>query len=210
MGNVGGSIYYGIKGARMAPKGARLQGSLSTVQARAPVLGGQFAIWGLAFACCDCTLSAVRQKEDPWNSIISGAATGGILAVRAGPRAMASAAVIGGVLLAMIEGIQIMMNKAIAPGVPSMDDHELARQQALAPPTTGGLFPSGGFGQSSPATTAPPPSDASAADPSPSSLYTGVSISDGTTTFQTEDSAPSDDGSSGSGGSWWPFGASSP
>ncbi|EJK54813.1 hypothetical protein THAOC_25526, partial [Thalassiosira oceanica] len=31
-------------------------------------------------------MSAVRQKEDPWNSIVSGAATGGVLAARAGPR----------------------------------------------------------------------------------------------------------------------------
>ena len=92
----------------MAPSGARLAGSLSAVQARAPVLGGQFAVWGGLFACFDCSLTAVRQKEDPWNSIISGATTGGILAARAGPQAMASAAVVGGVLLALIEGMGIM------------------------------------------------------------------------------------------------------
>jgi import inner membrane translocase subunit TIM17 len=104
MGAIGGGLWHTIKGARMAPKGARFAGSLSAVQARSPVLGGQFAVWGGLFACCDCTLTAVRQKEDPWNSIISGAATGGVLAARAGPRAMASAAVVGGVLLALIEG----------------------------------------------------------------------------------------------------------
>jgi import inner membrane translocase subunit TIM17 len=104
MGGIGGGLWHTIKGARMAPKGARFAGSLSAVQARSPVLGGQFAVWGGLFACCDCTLTAVRQKEDPWNSIISGAATGGVLAARAGPRAMASAAVVGGVLLALIEG----------------------------------------------------------------------------------------------------------
>ena len=41
---------------------------------------------------------------------MSGAATGGILAARAGPRAMASAAVVGGVILALIEGMGIWMN----------------------------------------------------------------------------------------------------
>ena len=92
----------------MAPAGARLAGSMSAVTARAPVLGGQFAVWGGLFACCDCTLTAVRQKEDPWNSILSGATTGGLLAARAGPQAMASAAVVGGVLLALIEGMGIM------------------------------------------------------------------------------------------------------
>jgi import inner membrane translocase subunit TIM17 len=104
MGAIGGGLWHTIKGARMAPAGARFAGSLSAVQARGPVLGGQFAVWGGLFACCDCTLTSIRQKEDPWNSIISGAATGGVLAARAGPRAMASAAVVGGVLLALIEG----------------------------------------------------------------------------------------------------------
>ena len=108
MGCIGGGLWHSIKGARMAPKGARLQGSLSAVVARSPVLGGQFAVWGGLFACCDCTLTAIRQKEDPWNSIMSGAATGGVLAARAGPQAMASAAVVGGVLLALIEGMGIM------------------------------------------------------------------------------------------------------
>ena len=105
MGNIGGGMWHSIKGARMAPSGARLAGSLSAVQARAPVLGGQFAIWGGIFACFDCSLTAIRQKEDPWNSIISGAATGGTLALRAGPQAAASAAAVGGVLVALIEGM---------------------------------------------------------------------------------------------------------
>merc|ERR1719183_2891254 len=90
-------------------------GSMTAMQARGPVLCGQFAVWGGLFACCDCSLTAIRQKEDPWNSIISGAATGGVLAARAGPRAMASAAAVGGVLLALIEGMGIWMNNYFAP-----------------------------------------------------------------------------------------------
>lgn len=109
MGAIGGGMWHMIKGARMAPTGARFAGSLSAIQARSPVLGGQFAVWGGLFACCDCTLTAIRQKEDPWNSIVSGAATGGVLAARAGPRAMASAAVVGGVLLALIEGESLFL-----------------------------------------------------------------------------------------------------
>jgi len=108
MGAIGGSAWHTIKGIRMSPKGAKMAGAVSAVTARAPVLGGQFAVWGGLFACCDCTLTAIRQKEDPWNAIMSGAATGGILAARAGPQAMASAAVVGGVLLALIEGMGIM------------------------------------------------------------------------------------------------------
>nr|GMD84037.1 mitochondrial import inner membrane translocase subunit TIM17-2-like [Ipomoea batatas] len=32
----------------------------------------------------DCSMVYVRQKEDPWNSIIAGAATGGVLSLRQG------------------------------------------------------------------------------------------------------------------------------
>merc|ERR1719491_373964 len=37
-------------------------GSMTGMQARGPVLGGQFAVWGGLFACCDCSLTAIRQK----------------------------------------------------------------------------------------------------------------------------------------------------
>jgi import inner membrane translocase subunit TIM17 len=184
----------------MAPTGARFAGSLSAVQARSPVLGGQFAVWGGLFACCDCTLTAIRQKEDPWNSIVSGAATGGVLAARAGPRAMASAAVVGGVLLALIEGMGIMFTKMMAPPVPTADDYEQAmRQDITAPPTAGGLFPSMGRGNSSNSSSAPP------AAPPPVSSEPYLE-SDGTTTFSTETSGGSDSGdsSSGSSSSWFP------
>ena len=190
MGNIGGGLWHSIKGARMAPAGARLAGSLSSVQARAPVLGGQFAVWGGLFACCDCTLTAVRQKEDPWNSIISGAATGGLLAARAGPRAMASAAAVGGVLLALIEGMGIMFTKMTAP--PSPDD--MLAQHAVdptAPPTAGGLFPIiSGPGTSNALTPRPPSPISSEVDPFSTE-----------TTFATEPSTTSDSSS----GSWWPF-----
>jgi len=190
MGNIGGGLWHAIKGARMAPAGARLAGSLSSIQARAPVLGGQFAVWGGLFACCDCSLTAIRQKEDPWNSIISGAATGGVLAARAGPRAMASAAAVGGVLLALIEGFGIMFTKMTA--LPSPDD--LLAQQAMdptAPPTAGGLFPSvGGMGSNSPLTARPPAP--SSVDGEPYSTET---------TFSREQTTVNDSSSS----SWWPF-----
>ncbi|CAG0926253.1 unnamed protein product, partial [Notodromas monacha] len=67
----------------------RLLGSLLAVKERAPIIGGSFAIWGGMFTTLDCSLAHLRGKEDPWNSIMSGAATGGILAARNGPAAMA-------------------------------------------------------------------------------------------------------------------------
>ncbi|CAH8550702.1 unnamed protein product [Heterobilharzia americana] len=78
---------------------------------RAPLVGGAFAIWGGMFTAVDCTLVFARQKEDPWNSITSGAITGAVLAIRHGPAAMVGQAVVGGIILAIIEGLGIMMNR---------------------------------------------------------------------------------------------------
>ena len=62
-----------------------------------------------------------KKQEDPWNSILSGATTGGILAARAGPKAMASAAVVGGFILALIEGMGIWMNNYFSMPPPGME-----------------------------------------------------------------------------------------
>ena len=84
MGAIGGGVFQSIKGFRNAPIGLsrRLAGSWSTVRTRAPVIGGNFAIWGGLFSTIDCTMIYIRKKEDPWNSITSGALTGAILSVR--------------------------------------------------------------------------------------------------------------------------------
>lgn len=133
MGAVGGSVWHGVKGFRNSPRGQALVGSVASVRARAPVLGGNFAVWGGLFASFDCTLAYLRQKEDSWNSIMSGAATGGVLAMRAGPKAAGRNALVGGVLLAVIEGFGIMINKAFAPGVPSAE--EMAKMDPNSPET---------------------------------------------------------------------------
>ena len=56
----------------------------------------------------------VRRKEDPWNAIGSGALTGAVLAARSGPSAAVSAAAIGAVLLALIEGVGIAITRMTA------------------------------------------------------------------------------------------------
>jgi import inner membrane translocase subunit TIM17 len=84
------------------------------VKQRAPVLGGNFAIWGATFSSFDCALIALRQREDPWNSIASGALTGGVLAARGGPGAAFRSAIVGGILLALIEGMGIALNRLFA------------------------------------------------------------------------------------------------
>jgi hypothetical protein len=62
MGAIGGGIWYLMKGSWTAPRNTKFIGGITAVQARAPVLGGQFAVWGGLFACCDCSLTAIRQK----------------------------------------------------------------------------------------------------------------------------------------------------
>nr|GEZ82803.1 hypothetical protein [Tanacetum cinerariifolium] len=90
----------------------------------APRLGGSFAVWGGLFSTFACTMVYVRQKEDPWNSIIAGAATGGFLSMRQGLGPASRSTMFGGVLLAMIEGAGIMLNKLMSapPNLPPIEE----------------------------------------------------------------------------------------
>jgi len=139
MGAIGGGLFSLIKGWRNAPIGARVQGSIAAVKTRAPVLGGNFAVWGGMFSTFDCCLMAARGKEDPWNSIGSGALTGAVLMARAGPGAMARSAAVGGILLALIEGVGIMITRMTAeqfkPVMPQMpaDPSQLPPVQVSPP-----------------------------------------------------------------------------
>lgn len=139
MGAVGGSVWHFVKGWRNSPAGSAWSGAVEQLKVRAPIVGGNFAVWGGLFAVFDCSLSGVRQKEDPWNSIIAGAATGGLLAARAGPKAAGKNALVGGVLLALIEGLGILITKMMAPPLPSKTD--MKHGDATAPPTQPGLAP---------------------------------------------------------------------
>ncbi|XP_030384438.1 mitochondrial import inner membrane translocase subunit Tim17-B [Scaptodrosophila lebanonensis] len=149
MGCIGGGIFQALKGFRNAPSGLgrRLVNSMVTVKSRSPVIAGNFAAWGGMFSTIDCTLVHFRKKEDPWNSIISGAATGGILAARNGLAAMAGSAIIGGVLLSLIEGVGIIFTRISADQfrnpTPPVDDPSALLDEA---PVSKGPF---GFGGSS-------------------------------------------------------------
>ncbi|XVE70988.1 hypothetical protein DITRI_Ditri10aG0113900 [Diplodiscus trichospermus] len=121
MGAVGGAAFHFLKGTYNSPSGARLIGGTQAVRMNAPRVGGSFAVWGGLFSTFDCTMVYIRQKEDPWNSIIAGAATGGFLSMRQGFGAASRSAMFGGVLLALIEGAGIMLNKFLSqPQMPIM------------------------------------------------------------------------------------------
>ena len=133
MGAIGGGIYHMYKGARNSPSGARMVGGFEAIRREAPRMGGAFAVWGGLFSTFDCALVAVRKKEDPWNSIASGALTGGFLALRKGPRQTATQAAIGGALLAMIEGFGIMLTRAMAPPAPGLEQPMDMQMQTSSP-----------------------------------------------------------------------------
>lgn len=67
-------------------------------------------MWGGCFSSVDCLLLYYRQQDDPWNAICSGFVTGGILQIRSGPQSAFRNAMIGGVMLALIEGVSVAMN----------------------------------------------------------------------------------------------------
>uniref|UniRef100_A0A3P9J0B7 Translocase of inner mitochondrial membrane 17 homolog B (yeast) n=1 Tax=Oryzias latipes TaxID=8090 RepID=A0A3P9J0B7_ORYLA len=107
MGAIGGGVFQAVKGFRNAPAGVahRLKGSTNAIF---------FAVWGGLFSTIDCGLVRLRGKEDPWNSITSGALTGAVLAARSGPLTMVGSAMMGGILLALIEGFGILLTRYTA------------------------------------------------------------------------------------------------
>lgn len=139
MGAVGGGGWNTLKGLRDSPRGEKMLGGASACRREAPKIGGSFAVWGGLFSTFDCALYYARGKEDPWNSIASGALTGGFLSLRRGLGGAARSAAVGGVLLAMIEGIGIMLTRAMAPPPPpGLGPPEPHPQQPSPSPGGGG------------------------------------------------------------------------
>ncbi|XP_039788409.1 mitochondrial import inner membrane translocase subunit TIM17-1-like [Panicum virgatum] len=138
MGAVGGAAFHFLKGVYNSPNGHRLAGGATSARMLALRLGGSFAVWGGLFSTFDCALVYAREKEDPWNSIASGAATGGQLAMRQGLLAAGRSAVFGSALLALIEGAGIMLNRVLV--VPPLPE-ELLQPGQHAPPSFLGVSP---------------------------------------------------------------------
>lgn len=58
----------------------------------------------------DCLLIHYRQKDDPWNAVMAGFITGGVLAIRGGASQAFKQAMMGGMILAIIEVASNLMN----------------------------------------------------------------------------------------------------
>uniref|UniRef100_J3LPT0 Uncharacterized protein n=1 Tax=Oryza brachyantha TaxID=4533 RepID=J3LPT0_ORYBR len=125
MGAVGGTAYHFIKGARNSPNGHRLSGGSQAARMSAPRTAGGFAAWGCLYSAFDCAFVYARRKEDPWNSILAGGATGAVLSLRHGMLASGKAALFGAAILALIEGSGIMITRTMAtlPPLPPEDSH---------------------------------------------------------------------------------------
>ena len=134
LGAVGGGLWHFVKGYRNAPRHARLAGGLTAARVRAPILGGNFGVWGGLFAVFDCTLAYGRGVEDPWNAIAAGGLTGGVLAARAGPRAIGRNALMGVVLIALIEGAGIAIHKFTMSRMLAMQGGGKVEKDTLEPP----------------------------------------------------------------------------
>ena len=139
LGAVGGGIWHFVKGYRNAPRHARLAGGLTAARVRAPILGGNFGVWGGLFAVFDCTLAYGRGVEDPWNAIAAGGLTGGVLAARAGPRAIGRNALMGVVLIALIEGAGIAIHKFTMSRMLAMQGGGKVEKDTLEPPVPPGF-----------------------------------------------------------------------
>jgi len=123
-----GSLWNTIKGYRENPS-ARWEGVKRSVRTNAPRLGGNFAAWGTLFSMSECTLVGIRHQDDAWNRIAAGAFTSGALALRGGKGAILRGAIVGGSLLALIEGVSFMMGRMMGGGMQPSPEEEMLRQQ---------------------------------------------------------------------------------
>jgi len=152
-GMVIGTVWHGFAGLRHAPSGSRLKSSASRIASRVPVMAGGFAMWAMTYSLYECAFSSARGKEDMWNPIMSGAMTGGTLALRAGPRVAAGQFVLGGAILAGIEGFSVWVNRYFIP----MMSQDATKQDWLEPPVdvlwkhrhSSGISSSGSLGSGS-------------------------------------------------------------
>lgn len=92
-------------------------------------------MWGGLFSSMDCLLIWYRQADDPYNAIAAGFATGGILAIRGGAAVAFKQAMMGGMILLLIECVGNMMTSIMTrqqhQAQAEAQRQELARMRAM-------------------------------------------------------------------------------
>eukprot|EP00828_Plagiopyla_frontata_P007893 TRINITY_DN1382_c0_g1_i1.p2 TRINITY_DN1382_c0_g1~~TRINITY_DN1382_c0_g1_i1.p2 ORF type:complete len:199 (+),score=34.97 TRINITY_DN1382_c0_g1_i1:240-836(+) len=111
MGCFSGCINYFFKGMWYSPKNERILGGVMLSKKRAPILGGNFALWGGLFSATECTMIHLRKKQDYLNSVVSGFTTGWILAIRSGWRVACRNAFVGSVIMGCIQMVEVGIMK---------------------------------------------------------------------------------------------------
>lgn len=106
-----GSIWYFLKGAYYSVRKERFRGGIQLLASRAPILGGNFGMWGCIFAASTCAMTYMRNKEDMLNSVVGGATTGFILSIRAGFRNAIRASIFGALFLGIIEVVMVVYQR---------------------------------------------------------------------------------------------------
>mmetsp|Transcript_9805 Transcript_9805/g.17735 ORF Transcript_9805/g.17735 Transcript_9805/m.17735 type:complete len:141 (+) Transcript_9805:137-559(+) len=110
VGCCGGFAYTFVHGLRNNPSGHRVSGAFGAARARAPQLGGTFAMWSGIFHCFECAVSKRHGDVEPQrrsviDAGICGFLTAGLLSVRQGPRAASTNAVVGGLCVVLVDAI---------------------------------------------------------------------------------------------------------
>lgn len=108
MGCIGGFLWHGVQSFRNFPKGQRLAGSLATASTKAPTLGGHFAQWAAVYSSVECVITqrhGTPNSRTAMDGIASGFFTAGILSARFGTKIAGRTAVVGGLVLAVVEAV---------------------------------------------------------------------------------------------------------
>uniref|UniRef100_A0A7S1AI36 Mitochondrial import inner membrane translocase subunit TIM22 n=1 Tax=Noctiluca scintillans TaxID=2966 RepID=A0A7S1AI36_NOCSC len=109
-----------VGGLRNNPRGHRLSGAFASARARAPMVGGTFALWSLLFHSFECAVSMRHPGDTDHRSSVDGALCGfltaGLLTVRYGARAASTNALMGGSMVAFIDFVTGTASWAASPG----------------------------------------------------------------------------------------------
>eukprot|EP00996_Jenningsia_fusiforme_P003806 NODE_4606_length_786_cov_68.161465_g4263_i0.p1 GENE.NODE_4606_length_786_cov_68.161465_g4263_i0~~NODE_4606_length_786_cov_68.161465_g4263_i0.p1 ORF type:complete len:195 (+),score=16.82 NODE_4606_length_786_cov_68.161465_g4263_i0:62-646(+) len=136
MGVVAGSLWHFSRGCWLAPRSQGLSTirrlGLVQMKERGPVVGGNFAIWGLTFSAVECFLIYYRKRDDWFNSVLAGGMAGGMLAARGGRTAMIQSGLVGSALLGFIELAQYLFLKG-----QSQAQQQMKHLEIPAPPAKG-------------------------------------------------------------------------
>uniref|UniRef100_A0A6B2G8X8 Putative mitochondrial import inner membrane translocase subunit Tim17 4 (Trinotate prediction) n=1 Tax=Myxobolus squamalis TaxID=59785 RepID=A0A6B2G8X8_MYXSQ len=81
---------------------------------RVPTTSGSFALWGLSFSSCECSLQKFGIKNQAASAIISGGLTGAILAAQRSRKSIFLGAFFGFLILSMIEMAIVFAEKTLS------------------------------------------------------------------------------------------------